>query len=344
MKLQGALILPVAVLGLFTGCNNHTKNKDNEVVSERYIHKYGYDVSKQEWSEQDYPGQVVTTQRNGVSTVSSFDGGILHGPTTETYPHSQTLKSKKIYDKGILTKQIFLDIKGIPEKQETYTSPTHMKVISWYSDGTPRYQEEYASGKLINGQYFTITNEVESRVEDGVGVRIIRDQIGRLKSRQNYERSEIIHNETYHVNNTPMTSVSYNKGVVHGEKLSYSSNGAPLFKENYNNGKLNGISTYYQNGYKYLEIPYASGEKDGVERHYIDGETISEETIWNENMRHGPSVIYCDGISKTEWYYNDQKMSKHKYEELCEREDEIARLQLRSQTASGFLFLSSQDS
>ncbi len=52
-----ALLGFLSLLTLF-GCNNDKQN-DN-VISERYIHKYGYAVSKDDWEEKNYPGQVIT--------------------------------------------------------------------------------------------------------------------------------------------------------------------------------------------------------------------------------------------------------------------------------------------
>ena len=65
--------LLIALSGLFIfGCQNSSKDQDENVVYKRYIHKYGYDVSKEEWEGATYPGQVVTTLRNGVTVTSSY--------------------------------------------------------------------------------------------------------------------------------------------------------------------------------------------------------------------------------------------------------------------------------
>src|SRR3569832_1842673 len=55
------IVTPLALcLTLFlAGCRSNTQ--DNNVVSERYIHKYGFVVSKNEFEERKYPGQVITS-------------------------------------------------------------------------------------------------------------------------------------------------------------------------------------------------------------------------------------------------------------------------------------------
>src|SRR6267154_4884075 len=87
-----------SLLGILTfGC--HNSNRENEeVISKRYIHKYGYDVSKEEWESTGYPGQVITSLRNGVTITASYEDNFLHGPTTHTYPYSQTMESLSTYE------------------------------------------------------------------------------------------------------------------------------------------------------------------------------------------------------------------------------------------------------
>ncbi|MBI5274633.1 MAG: toxin-antitoxin system YwqK family antitoxin [Chlamydiales bacterium] len=333
MKIPVTVLLSAATL-VFVGCNNKKKNPDEEVVSQRYIHKYGYDLSKNEWEEEEQPGQIVTTQRNGVTIVSTYDNGILQGPTTETYPHSQTLRVRQMFNKGILSKQIFYDIRGIPQKEESYLSPTQIKVVSWYKNGTPKSLEEYSSGDLIAGEYYNQQNELESKVDKGKGVRTLRSQNGDLLSKEFFDGSRVVQRETFHANGVPHEVVNFLDGKSDGEKSKFGMTGEPLLYEHWKSGKLHGVATYFQNGYKYLEIPYVNGEKHGIEKQYIDGEILSNETQWFANKKHGPAISYCDGITKTEWFYNNEKVSRKKYEELCEREQEIATLQERANNSS----------
>jgi len=86
MKRSSLFLIPLCNV-LLIKCQTSNKDKNDNVVSQRYIHKYGYDVSKEEWESTGYPGQVVTTLRNGVTLTSSYENGVLHGPTTYTFPH-----------------------------------------------------------------------------------------------------------------------------------------------------------------------------------------------------------------------------------------------------------------
>lgn len=331
--------LPAALLAMlaFCSCNKSDNKNKKDVVTQRYIHKYGYDVSKDEWNANQFPGQVVTTLKNGVTIASTYEDGVLHGQTTFTYPHSQTLESLHLYEHGNLVKKISYDIKGIPQKEDYYLTPSHVKSKLWYNTGTPMCVEERLDNNLIEGEYFTIHNETESSVRDGMGTKTIRTQDGNLFAKEVIENGVVVGRESFHPNGSPHIVFSYKDGYIDGEKKVFGPTGDPILLESYTMGKLDGLCTYFQNGYKYLESPFRKGKKDGIERQYIDGETLVEETEYHEGQKHGPSTFYCDGISKTEWFYNNELVSKAKFEELSEREKMISIMNERSKAKPQFV-------
>lgn len=314
--------IPLLALSL-SGCGGCGSCQDKNVVSQRYIHKYGYDVAPTEWREEQYPGQVVTTMRDGKTITSTYEDGQLHGQRIETYPHSQTSQTLEQYERGVLKKRISYNVRGVPQKEEVFHTDGRVSVTSWYPKGTPQSLEEYADGILCNGKYFNLANDIDSRVENGTGEKTIRNQHGDILSKEVYNNYEMTYVETYYANNMPHTSNSYENGKLHGEQKVFAMTGEPLSVENYVHGLKHGLSTYYQNGVKYLETMYALGYKEGMERQFIDGEVISEETEYHEGVKHGPSVLYCDGSAKTSWYFDNQKVSRAKYEELVERHNYI---------------------
>lgn len=330
MKMKLLSMAGLLLVGL-CGCDNAKKSKQTDVVSQRYIHKYGYDVSKDEWNENRYPGQIVTTLKNGITISSTYEDGMLHGPTSCSYPYSQTLESLQIYDRGNLVKKTTFDIKGIPHKEEIFLSPTHVKAKFWYNTGTPMCIEERLDDALIEGDYFTLHNELESKVENRMGTKTIRGQDGTLLAKETIEDGVVTARETFYPNNTPHTFVSFYNNLLHGEKRVFGPAGEPILVENYECGELQGPATYYQNGYKYQETAFRHGNKHGIERQYIDGDTLVEETEYHDGLKHGPSTFYSDGFSKTEWYYNNEFVSKAKFEELIEREKMIAAMHERAQ-------------
>lgn len=337
MKIKLLSVASLVLLG-FCGCDSTKKSKKSDVVSQRYIHKYGYDVSKEEWGENHYPGQIVTTLKNGVTIVSAYEDGVLHGPTSYSHPYSQTLESLQIYDKGHLVKRTSFDIKGVPHKEEVFLSPSHVKVKLWYQTGTPMCIEERVDDVLIQGDYFTLQNEPESRVEDRMGTKTIRSPEGTLLAKETIENGVMVARETFHPNSIPHTFMTFYNNLLHGEKRVFGTTGEPVLVESYECGELQGPATYYQNGHKYQETAYRHDKKHGIERQYIDGETLVEETEYHEGLKHGPSIFYSDGFAKTEWYYNNEFVSKAKFDELTEREKMIAAMHERASKSESQVF------
>lgn len=318
------LVLLSAVALVTSGCGGD-KNGD-EVIGQRFIHRYGYDVPQDDWETKNYPGKIIATHRNGVTVTTHFEDGLMHGERIRTYAHSQTVETRELFSRGTLAKKTFYDVRGIPTKEENYLSPTHVKITSWYSRGTPKSVEEVINGNLTFAEFYNPNNEAESRIENGSGTKIIRDNYGDLKAKEVFDNFVLVQRETFHGNGVPAISEFYKDGLLHGSKTTYTEAGDPIAQEFYREGILNGTAAYYQNGLKYLEIPFIHGEKEGIERHYIDGSTLAEETEFHDSKRHGPSVIFYDGVPTTTWYFNGEKVSRQRYEEMCKKEDEMRRL------------------
>lgn len=321
---KGSLLLTALSGLLLFGCQNSNKDQNENVVSKRYIHKYGYDVSKEEWDGAGYPGQVITTLRNGVTVTASYEDGVLHGPTTYTFPHSHTTESLNIYEKGNLVKKVTYDIRGIPQKEQVFLSPSHVKTTRWYQKGIPLSVEEYHNNELLEGEYYNEKNETMSRVTKGSGVRITRDQHENIISKETINHGYPVLKETFYSHGMPHVVLPISNGKVHGEKKVFAPTGEPISIENYKFDVLDGLASYYQNGCRYLEVNYRDGQKHGKERHFVDGETIVEETEWMDGQKHGPSIVFFDGMSRTRFYYNNQVVPKDKYRELCDIEENIA--------------------
>jgi len=317
--------LLIALSGLFIfGCQNSSKDHDENVVSKRYIHKYGYDVSKEEWESATYPGQVVTTLRNGVTVTASYEDGTLHGSSTYTFPHSNTTETLSVYERGNLVKKITYDIRGIPQKEQVFLSPSHIKVTKWFQKGTPLSVEEFHNQELLEGEYFNERNETEHRVTKGSGTCIIRDQHENVVAREVVEGGFPVLRKTFHTHGIPHTVIPLSGGLIHGQKKVFAPTGEPISVETYTKNVLDGPATYYQNGCRYLELNYRDGRKHGIERHFVDGETVVEETEWMDGHKHGPSIVFFDGMSRTRYYYNNQAVSKERYRELSNMEENIA--------------------
>lgn len=299
---------------MLVGCGH--KVQDEGVVSQRYVHKYGYAVSKGEFENRKYPGQVITLLKNGVTQTSAYENGVLHGVTTYTFPHSQTVESYYVYNQGNLTKEIKYDISGMPTLEKVQLSPTRYSLTLWYGNGTPLSTEEYVGEELMEGQYYTTNNDVEARVEKGKGVRVRRDANGVLLCRDQIAEGYMTKHEEFYPTGAPKSILYYHKNKLHGEQSTFTASGEPLTTQEYVNGKLHGKETCYKNGAKYLETHYLDGLKNGLEIHYVDGNMISQEILWVDDKQHGPTKYFVDGIAHTEFYYNGDRVSESKWKQL----------------------------
>ncbi len=311
--------------GLFlTGCSKSCE--ECNVVSTRYIHKYGYAVSKDEFEERQYPGQVVTALKNGVTITSTYENGVLHGLSRHTFPHSQTVETDYLYNQGSLVKINVYDVTGMPLREEVVLSPTRRSSTKWYSSGTPLSIEEFAGEELVEAQYFNRQNEVEARVQKGKGTRIVRNIQGVLLSKDEIEEGYVTKREAFYANGSPESVAYYIQGVLHGETKSYTQNGEPLAVKEYIAGKLHGKTTFFKNGARYVDVHYLDGLKNGLEIHYIDGNVVSQEIVWENDHKHGPSKYYVDSIAEVEYYYDGELVSEGKWKELNQLDDMINRI------------------
>lgn len=321
MKMRCCLL---ATSVLLASCNQ--TQEEVAVISQSFVHKYGYAVSKNEWLSHNYPGQVITTMRDGSTIIETYEDGELHGAKTMTYPHSQTLSLYELYNHGELVKVVSYDEKGLPVEEKNYLSPMRVAVTQWYPDGAPMMVEELASGELLEGQYFNPQNETESRVIKGHGVRVERNRQGVLVAKDEMQAGSVIRKDSYYPSGAILSSATYQNGKLHGQRCQFEPSGEPLSIEEYVNGNLHGLAVYFKNGAKTLEISYMNGMKNGYETHFLDGKEISQRISWEDNKLHGPTYYYIDGAAHTEWYYENKHVSAKKYEELYQLDMMISQI------------------
>lgn len=323
-------LLPLLGLAL-CGCNKNSQ--EDEVVSQHYVHKYGYAISQEDWESKTCPGQEITTLRNGVTVTTTYENGIQHGPTTYTYPHSQTVERYCLYNLGNKVKEITYDPAGIPVREWVQLSQTRSSLTLWYKEGSPMSVEEFVGDELLDGQYFTMRNEMESRVERGAGLRSMRTCDGTLVAKETIEEGYAIKKETFYPNGSPESIAYYLRGALHGEKRTYAPTGEPLAVEEWVNNQLHGKSTYFEHGNRYLEVSYLYGQKNGIERHFVDGEIIAQEVPWENGLKHGEAVLYSKDKTDHEWYYEGQHVSRRKFDELNKLDVIISRLPYSTEQA-----------
>ena len=296
----------------------------DQIISEKFVHKYGFGLSEEEWDQRAQEGQIISTQKNGVMITRSFENGVLHGPTTYTFPNSSKVEKILYYDQGDLLREITQDTNGIPVREETYEFDDRLILTFWSDKGIPLSVEEYDGELLVDGKYYSPEHELEARVENGNGFRTKRDRLGLLISKDKIENGMKSASTTYHPNGQIHTVSHYQDYMLHGEQTKYTISGRPLMNLSWDKGILDGIKTVYRNGIKVAEVPYTHGQKNGIEYHYDDLGNLIAEIVWRNDKKHGCCKSYTEDSQDQDWYFDGALVSAEKYELLENREQVFA--------------------
>ena len=120
-----------------------------------------------------------------------------------------------------------------------------------------------------------------------------------------------------HPNGMPQAVLPYVTGKIEGTVKTYYQTGEPKTLEEWQDGARNGEITLFSNGEIIAVIPYIDGRREGIQENYRPGtKEVVEKVSWKHNRRHGPAVRFIDDQKITEWYFNNEKVSKMQYIEL----------------------------
>lgn len=299
---------------LMGGCRSYRKA---DVVSESYIHKYGVEVSKDDWALNGKNGQVVSLRSDGVRVSRSYLNGVLEGKTTYSFPNSSTIARIETYSKGDLVSKTDNYLTGVPKEEQKFAGPVVAEVDRWYEDGTPAMVEMYNNGRLARGEYKTPLNVVEARVEEGMGVRLAFANSGLVLSKDTIREGQMVERITYFETGEPAVITPYANGEIHGVRKTFFPGGLPNTVEEWVHGQQEGTTVIHVNGEKVAEVPYVKGSKHGIERRYRDGKALAEEVSWKMGVQHGPrKLIVSDTETKIEWYQQGELVSRPTYERM----------------------------
>lgn len=326
MSKQSQRVWLCTTVSLFflSGCVSN--DLDNTVLSQKFIHKYGFDISEQEWTSRDQEGQIVSTLKNGVKVAASYENGILHGSTTHTFPNSSLVEHLFVYDQGTLIKEVLNDSEGVPIHEIAYEFDNRKIVTCWDKNGAPLSIEEFDSDLLVEGSFFTPEHELEGVVEGGFGEKFRRDRSGLLVSRELIENGVVSRITTYHPTGHIHAISNYHDYQLHGEQKKFTSLGKPLMDLHWDHGMLEGLKIVYRDGVKTAEIPYVQGHKHGKEIHFDDAGQKTAEITWKNDKKWGSSRFFANGTEEIQWFYNGAVVSEEKFDMLTERASLVADL------------------
>lgn len=323
-------IVALLALGVMASGCNKGKGGNRHVVNKTYVHKYGVEVSSNDWSERGKNGQVITKLDSGIVVKKNYVEGVLEGEAFYTFPHSDQVATKETYVGGKRTKETLYSIAGKP-KAETVFCDGGKTITSWFDSGVPQSEEHFVGSKLLDAEYFSSNHKVESKINDGYGTRLVRDEYGQLAALDAYEGGRIKTRTTLHSNGAPKEILAYKNDTVEGTVRRFLPAGEPQTIEQWVGGKQHGITTVFQNGEKYAEVSYLQGLKNGIEKRFRDnGKTLVEEITWVNDIRHGPTFIHLDDITRVEWFFKGNNVPKAVYEINSKRQGGLSPAGLRS--------------
>lgn len=281
-----------------------------------YIHPYGLPVGSDQWALSGCNGQRIVSWRDGVTVTQTYADGLLHGESTYSYPHSDRIERTEKYSNNELAAQTFYNPEGVPVQSVVYSEPNFKTITVWYESGNPRSIETFEGSRLITGKYYTLLNQRDSWVYKGDGERIQRNEFGHFVSLDTFQNGIMTQRTFYYQNRSPREIASYNKnGQLHGERKTYYEGGEPMAIELWDHGEQTGITTVFQGGEKFAEIPFVEGKKQGVEKRYFNGCVLVQEVTWKDDLLHGPTFTYeTDNSVKTDWYYKGCLTTQANYE------------------------------
>ena len=309
-------IIP-AILAIGTSCNRCT---EDTVVSQRYIHKYGFDLTEKQWEEREKDGQIVLTRYNGVVETRTYENGILNGSVTVTFPKSDIIHRVDVYDQGILLKSIENGPSGLPLREEIYEFDNRKIITQWDARGAPMSIEEYEQDSLVEASYFSPQNELEAGIEEGLGTRVKRDRSGLLLLKDEISQGALASRKTFHPNGEVESVSHYQDYNLHGLQTFYTSSGNLFMEQQWNNGIMDGMKIQYREGVKVRETPYILGVRHGMEQEFsLDGKVIAE-IQWEADQKHGSCRFYDEYETRIEWHFRGKQVSIDRFELLDFRE------------------------
>lgn len=297
------------------GCNRQPCH-EGQVVEQTYIHRYGVEVTPNDWESRGGSGQIVSIRRDGVKVTTSYLKGIQDGPTTYTYPHSDIIARTEVYDDAKMIKEIKHFTSGTPQEEIYYSSADEKTITTWYSDGCIWKKEVYRDDRLANGEYYGQNNKLEARVDNGYGERVCRDNYYNLEYRDQIQNGQTVARTTFHPNGNPKEITPYVNNIIEGMRRTFLPEGEPNTIEEWYSGMQHGITTLFQNGEKIAEIPYVKGIKNGIERRYSAGSDVVEEITWVSGTKHGPYHTHLGNKVQTDWYHQGKLVNKAMYDLL----------------------------
>lgn len=312
----------LAIPFLFMACDRN--NSGEEVVSQKYIHKYGFELDEKEWIARDRDGKIEQYLENGVKVAKTYENGYLHGETTYSYPYSATVEKSYMYEEGELVQETFHDRSGVPIQQKTYDSEDEKTITFWNVSGSPLRIERYERGLLVDGTYYSPQNTIESEVQEGEGIRYKRSRTGVLLGIDHISQGELQKRTTFYPNGQTHVVSEFSDYLLNGKQEIYTASGRLYMSKDWEDGFMHGKKIAYKNDQVVMETPYEYGKKDGVEKRFDPQGNLLAEIRYQDDEKHGLTIRYSDkDLAKEEWFFHGKATSHERFQALMHKEEAL---------------------
>lgn len=300
---------------MLCGCN---KTPQEISMADRYFHRYGVEVSKQDFDSRGRTGKIVSHLADGRIGEAHMKEGRLHGQKTLTFPYSEVIEITMDYEEGRLVSKTLHDQKGAPKEKTEFLAEDHQYVRQcWYPGGSPRSKEMWDQGRLMEASYYDLQNQSLSKVESGYGIRTLLNDEGAVTTREEYKGGWLCSQLRFDANTgATLAEIPFVKGIRSGIASFFDSNGELQRTESWQEGELDGEVIEYEKDYPSVIFTYSGGKREGLEYRYR-GEMLAETWQWKDDRRHGEHKVYVDEqLVRTDFYYDGVKVSKQGYDQL----------------------------
>jgi antitoxin component YwqK of YwqJK toxin-antitoxin module len=251
-----------------------------------------------------------------VSLEGEYKNDLKHGYFKEFSENGDLLMTSKYID-GILQEDV-AELAKLDIKTEYYPNGKPKIVASFKNDVPEGVRREYSpEGKIVAGYVFKngnlsgegITNEAGTR--DGLWKEYYPN--GALRSTGIYNQGRRVGEwKFYHPNGQIEQTGSYNRdGKEEGTWMWYFPTGNILREEKYRNGKIDGLSTEYdETGAITAQGEYIDDHREGKWK-FNYGDHIAEEEYLNGMLNGSCKNYYSDGIISFEGKFIEDTPNGH---------------------------------
>ena len=240
-------------------------------------------IAQESWI---FDGLSKVCYENGkLKATVQYEKGVLHGQSTYFQEDGTIWKTTPFVAGFVQGEELFFSKKGEQIGVITYDKGLKQG-RSWFGPQANGLScvEEFASGKLMEGEYRTPDGALISKVTNGEGIRTVFEKGKLLRTEEIFDG--IVQGKiSFYLSNGQLEHTILQKnGMKEGEECFFHSNGKLKLKILWENDQIHGIvQSWYEDGMVESERMYAQNKKEGTAfAWYKDGSRMLIEEYEND--------------------------------------------------------------